>query len=67
MNTSLDVLSRRSTPPARRGAARPSTMAAAGKPPRIAGRHVSVRRPSAPRWWRDASGVFAWCSMLVVV
>ena len=38
-----------------------------GTPPRMAGRHASVRRPSAPRWWRDASGVFAWSSMLVVV
>jgi predicted ferric reductase len=55
MNTSLDVLSR------------PSMPATVGSPPRTSGRHASVRRPGVPRWWRDASGVFAWSSMLVVV
>ncbi len=26
-----------------------------------------VRRPGAPRWWRDLSGLLAWASVLVVV
>jgi len=30
-------------------------------------RHVSVRVPRVPRWWRDAFGAFVWCSMLLVV
>src|SRR5450631_413440 len=34
---------------------------------RMGGRRASLRRLGTPRWWRDACGVFVWCSMLVVV
>jgi predicted ferric reductase len=44
----------------------PSTAPTLGVPTRIAGRRGAVRR-SVPLWWRDACGVFVWCSMLVVV
>ncbi|MBE3076467.1 MAG: ferredoxin reductase family protein [Actinobacteria bacterium] len=55
MTTSLDTLSA------------PSTRTSISAPPRMAGRHASVRAPRVPRWWRDAFGVFVWSSMLVVV
>src|SRR5664279_5594079 len=34
---------------------------------RMSGRRASPPRPAIPLWWRDACGVFVWCSMLVVV
>jgi len=33
---------------------------------RMGGRRASPR-PGIPLWWRDACGIFVWCSMLVVV
>jgi predicted ferric reductase len=45
----------------------PSTAPVLGMPPRMAGSGGAVRGRSVPLWWRDACGVFVWCSMLVVV
>ena len=45
----------------------PSTAPTFGAPSRMAGRRAAVRLRPVPLWWRDACGVFVWCSMLVVV
>ena len=58
MNTPVDTLLKTSTPTSTGG---PRV------PVRRATRHVSLRQPRVPRWWRDAFGVFVWFSMLVVV
>ena len=58
MNTPVDTLLKTSTPTSTSG---PRV------PVRRATRHVSLRQPRVPRWWRDAFGVFVWSSMLVVV
>lgn len=58
MNRPVDTLLKTSTPTATGGPRQPS---------RRATRHVSLRQPRVPRWWRDAFGVFVWSSMLVVV
>jgi len=38
-----------------------------GAPPRRADRRRLARPLPTPLWWRDACGVFVWCTMLVVV
>jgi predicted ferric reductase len=38
-----------------------------GGPPVVAGHRVRVRTVPMPLWWRDACGVFVWCSMIAVV
>ncbi|MEO8517912.1 MAG: ferredoxin reductase family protein [Dermatophilaceae bacterium] len=50
----------------RKTLSRSSTPAAVGLPALMLGRRGSVWRV-VPRWWRDAAGIFAWSSMLVVV
>ena len=44
-----------------------STASSFGAPTRGATRLAPVRPLPVPPWWRDACGVFVWCSMLVVV
>ena len=44
-----------------------STAPRFGVPPRMASRAGLTRPLPVPLWWRDACGVFAWSSMLVVV
>src|SRR5664280_1487015 len=44
-----------------------STAQRSGTPSRMGGRRAMVRPLPVPLWWRDACGVFVWCSMLVVV
>jgi len=44
-----------------------STTTTFGAPSRRAGRRGLARPLPLPLWWRDACGVFVWCTMLVVV
>jgi predicted ferric reductase len=45
----------------------PVDPATPGAAPGMVGRGTVLRRPETPAWWRDACGVFVWCSVLFVV